>query len=392
MNNRRLLYIIFIGLFLILGLQGGIWFFENFEYKEVENTSNYSLKARINQYLAAEYYLRKTGLDVESDGSRNQLLATHTRNETIFVNDYGPKLSPTRFIKLKKWIENGGHLIMTANKYNNEPTDKDVKDKFNNNQLLAEYSIVPSYTKFDNETPYPGDDLVSKYMLKDKTEISIIFYPDYHLVDTKNLAQFTLQDEYGIHLLQLKIGNGILTILSDDYFLENYGIGDHDHAYLIWKLATANKSTNSKIWLLYTNASDSIFTILWKNAKHAIITFIVLIIIGIWAMQGRFGPIIPLNDVSSRNILEHLSALARFSWRQDKGKRLLHQSRITCEQTLISRYPVLKNMSVPKRIEHLADVLDMTPKTIEQALYTEPKSTNEYITSSHHLQKLWVAQ
>ena len=109
-------------------------------------------------------------------------------------------------------------------------------------------------------------------------------------------------------------------------------------------------------------------------------------------MQNHLGPVMPLVSIKSRNVIEHLRAIARFSWRQDRGMRLLQHSRMACEQILISRYPVLKNMSTQERAEHLADVLDIPPPEIQKALYDEPNSTNDFITSSHHLQKLWILQ
>lgn len=390
-KDKRILTIIFVGLFLILGLQGSIWFFENYEYKEVDDTSSYSAKARRNQYLAAEYFLQELNIDAESDASRTQLLATHTQNETIILSDYGPKLSPTRFSELKKWMEKGGHLIMVTDDYDYASSDED-HEQIINNQMLEEFGIHPRYTDFDDELSYPNSETAPSYALNNGTVISIYFYPDYHLVDTNNIASFTLEDEFGIHLLQTEVGNGLLTVLSDDYFLENYSIGEHDHAYLLWLLSTANEASDAKIWLLYSSVSDSIFVLLWKHAKYACIAFILFIIIGLWAMQNRLGPIMPVINFSSRNVIEHLRAIARFSWRQDKGVRLLQHSRAACEQTLLSRYPTLKTMSTQERIEHLEDVLDIPSNAIEKALYKEPNSTNEFITSSHYLQKIWVLQ
>ena len=269
-TDRRILVIIFIGLFLVLTTQGSIWFFENYEYKEVESTSDYSPQARRNIFLAAEYFLSELELDVESDNSRVQLLVPHTPNETILLNDYGPKLSPTRFADLKRWVEEGGHLIMTASNFYYDPCCEDEentdenedKSDFENNQMLGEFGIQSRYTEFDDERPYPDEDIVPTYTLTDGSKVKVNFYPDYHLLDTQDRASFTLKDDFGIHLLQTEVGKGLLTVLSDNYFLRNYSIGKHDHAYLLWLLSTANKSPNSKIWLLYNIESDSIFVLL----------------------------------------------------------------------------------------------------------------------------------
>lgn len=400
-SDKRILILIFAGLVIIFAVLGSKWFYENFEYKEVEEITNYSAKARQNKFLAAEYFLRELGFDVESDNNRARLLKTHDTYKTILINNYGPKLSPSHFKELINWLENGGHLIFTANNFQyvkNEDDeefdyfDEDLYADYKNNQLLEEYGIQAQYTNFSDNNPYPYDITHQTYKLNNGEEIYIDFSPDMQLIDVNNNASFSLKDAYGYHLLQFKVGKGKLTVLSDNYFLSNPSIGEHDHAFLLWLLNSEQDSSENKILLLYNTESDSIFTLIWRYAKHACIAFIVLLFLCLWSMQNRIGPILTIKNYSKRNIIEHLRAIARFSWRQDHGEQLLNQSRIACENALLRRYPALKTMSTEERVQHMAKVLDITPEEIHQALYFQSKSTNEFINSSHHLQKLWILQ
>ena len=402
-RDYRIAVIIIIGLVAICAVLAYQWFHENYAYKDVEETTGYSAEARRNKFLAAEYYLRELNLDVESDSNRARLLEKLTPNQTILINSYGPKLTPTHFSNLNKWLEAGGHLIFTASNFQYEPAEDNESDdeeyydeeyldyEYKNNQLLEKYGIQARYTNFTDDLPYPEEDNIAKHILDNGKVIHLNFAPDTHLLDSNNNASFTIADRYGIHLLQMNIGKGKLTVLSDNQLFNNYNIGEHDHAYLLWQLTTVIKSDNN-ILLLYNNVSDSIFTLIWRYGKEACIAFFVLLLLGIWSLQNRFGPILPNTDFSSRNIVEHLRAIARFSWRQDHGVQLLQQSRIECENALISRYPTLKDMSSNERIQHISNILDMQPEVIHSALYFEPKSTNEYINSSHYLQKIWILQ
>ena len=400
-SDKRILILIFAGLVIIFAALGSKWFYENFEYKEVEKTTNYSSKARQNKFLAAEYFLRELGFEVESDNNRARLLKTHDTNQTILINDYGPKLSPSRFKELINWLENGGHLIFTANNFqyvkNEDDEDKDYFDDelygdYKNNQLLEKYGIQTQYTNFGDDAPYPYDIFSQKYKLNSGEEINIDFSPDTQLIDVNNNASFSLKDAYGYHLLQYNVGKGKLTVLSDNHFISNTNIGENDHAFLLWLLNSDQNPSENKILLLYNTQSDSIFTLMWRYAKHACIAFIALLILWLWSMQNRIGPILANKDYSKRNIIEHLRAIARFSWRQDHGEQLLTQSRIACENALLKRYPTLKNMPTEERMLHMAKILDIPPEEVHQALYFQSKSTNEFINSSHHLQKLWILQ
>ena len=284
-NDRRVINLLLMGLLLIFITLSTKWFFNNFERKEVEKTTGYSAEARLNKFLAAEYYLRNLGFDVESDNNRARLLENHNNYQTILINDYGPKLSPTHFKKLLTWLENGGHLIFTANdfqyaydKVEDNEENEYFDNEFRNNQLLEKYGILPSYTNFndyedncsncDNE-----EDKTLKFTLNDDTKINVDFSSSTHLLDINNNASFSLSSRYGNHLLQYDIGGGKLTVLSENYFLSNDYIGEHDHAYLLSLLSTANHSLGSKILLLYNSQSDSIFTLIWETWERSLHRF-----------------------------------------------------------------------------------------------------------------------
>jgi hypothetical protein len=397
-SNRRVITLILVGIAAILVVLTINWFGKNFARKDVEKQTGYSLDAKQNIFLAAEYYLHELGHDVESDDNRARFLEIPLNYQTIFLNDYGPKLSSTHFKNLNTWIENGGHLIFTANdfQYVSKEDDELTDYGFRHNQLLKEYGIHAQYTNFSTSLPYPSESTPTAYTLSHDYSFDIYFEPDKQLIDTYDLASVELSDLYGTHLLQLNIGKGKLTVLSDNQFLDNAHIGNNNHAYLLSYLMSfmpkETESINHNILLLYNNESDSIFSLIWNNGKHAFIAFIALIILFLWSLRNRFGPIIPNLNYANRNITEHLKAIGQFSWRQDHGKQLLNHSRVACENGLFKRYPALKNMPIQERLKHISDLLDIEQEKVHSALYFEPTSTNEFINSTHHLQKLWILQ
>lgn len=403
-QGLRITIILIIGLVLASIIYGYKWFHNNFAYDEVEETSGYSAEARRNKFLAAQFYLRELGFKVESDSNRARLLDINSDHQTILVNDYGPKLSPTHFKQLLKWMENGGHLILTANDFeytysenyeSDQYSEKYYEYDFRNNQLLEEFGVIPRYTDFNDSLTYPEKEIPQDVVLKSGQIIKTTFSPDFHLIDINEAAIFSIKDQFGKHLLQFKLGNGKLTVLSDNEFLNNYKIDEHDHAYLLWLLSSSDQSASTStnnILLLYNNETDSIFSLIWNYGKQACIAFFVFLVISLWSLRNRFGPILPNTSYSSRNIGEHLHAIARFSWRQDRGVHLLSQSREQCEGALLSRYPSLKEMGTQERLKNMADILDLAPAEVHSALFFEPKSTNEYINTTHNLQKIWIHQ
>ncbi|PCH61270.1 MAG: hypothetical protein COC05_01655 [Gammaproteobacteria bacterium] len=390
-RGHRLIAIILFGLALVLVTKAGFWIAENYEYKEVEKQTGYSQKATINTFLAAEYFLKKFDIDVESSDERALLLQPHSSNETIVLNDYGLNLSQSRYEQLKQWLVSGGHLIMTAYDYYDEDKQK------SGNKLLDEYGIRLYYNYENKDDEETNDDEklelnISQYVLPNGEEVSIEFDRYKDLFDAYDEADFYLASDTGTHLLQYRIGEGLLTVTTDNDFLNNLGIAENDHAYLLWWLIQANHTKDSKIWLLYNVEVDSLLVLLWKHAGEACIAFVLLVFVAMWSLRKRIGPLAQEPDNGQRDIGEHLKAMGRFAWREDRAQHALSQSRQLCDKSLQSRYPALKDMSVSQRCQYLAKILDVPEADIEQALYREIKSTNEFISTTFYLQQLRVLQ
>lgn len=372
---------------LVLCVLAGMWLYKNFEYKDVEEWTNYSKKARLNDFLAAEYFFKELGFDVESSGDRSRLLREHQPDEVIILNDYGPNLSPSRYEQLKNWLANGGHLIFEARDY----FDEELLES--GNQILDEYNIRLHYSLFDFDSYQDNDEdddvtsYINSYTLPSGEEIDADFYFGNHLLDEDGIATLSLASEYGVHLLQFPVGNGLVTVTSDSDFIQNWSIKENDHAYLLWWLITKG-TDNPNLLLLYDVASDSLFGLLWKHAQEACIALLIFTVVFLWSLRNRLGPMLLEKNTAMRDISEHFKAVGRFSWREDKAGLLLNETRKECEYELTGRYPVMRDMSENERCEYLAKILDVPYDYINEALYKEVSSTNEFIRFTYHLQKL----
>ena len=111
--ERRALSLVIAGVALIAATGLTAWFFANFERQTLEVPVGASMEARRNPFLAAERFLARLGIPVESVAGRDLLRQFPPTSDTLVVNGLGP-LNPERQEALRAWIEGGGHLVVEA--------------------------------------------------------------------------------------------------------------------------------------------------------------------------------------------------------------------------------------------------------------------------------------
>ena len=73
--------------------------------------------------------------------------------------------------------------------------------------------------------------------------------------------------EYGVHMMQFEVGDGLLTIVSDPGIWTSYHIDQHDNAYLLWLLS----SDDGSFAILRSVLHDSIWVLMKRNASELLI-------------------------------------------------------------------------------------------------------------------------
>lgn len=426
MSQRdRLTYLVIAGLALIgLALWIG-WFVQTHERVAHEYRSGMSERARRNPFYAAELFLREQGVDVGSVSGRSRLHELPPVGDILLVNNFGPNLSPQRHQHLMQWLEDGGHLITTANKHWDEEEGK------SGDQLLDELGVQLLHTETEDEAeqepetnstatesdasdtaptpdskPVTFDQLFNNVFQPQHDPVSIsfnsgetveVYFDDEHqLIDSQDRASVRIGSENSIHLMQVPVGQGLVTIMSDNQFLKHRSGGlfasvfsqttikDFDHAYYLWLLVGGD----SKVWLLYNVESEDLETLLWRNARYACLGSIALLIGWLWWQRNRFGPVAARLDQPRRNLLEHLHMSATYAWRQDRGQQLYADNCEHIRQLIAKRHPQIAQLEPEALCQQLGELCEMEPDKIHHALFADWQSEREFIQLSHVLQQL----
>jgi len=150
---------------------------------------------------------------------------------------------------------------------------------------------------------------------------------EYHL-DSENDGNWHISDpsaNNARYALSQVFGKGRITVLTNLDFIDNYKIGENDHAALFVYLTSLAKGQD--IWFVYGTDVPALWRWAVDHAWAVLIAAALLLIIWLWAISRRFGPLLPARSVDRRSIVEHVAASARYLWRCKQGQALY---RILC--------------------------------------------------------------
>jgi hypothetical protein len=423
MSRRRGFYLA-AGLFLLLGLLG-IYLLSIATPYQKTLTLGLAPEAKHNPYLAAEHFLRQQGRTVQQADSLQVLANLPSKGQTLLMLGSRTNLTPAQTERLRQWMLKGGHLVVIAERLwdNDKHTSGDLLldplgieqhlskdlakqdgDKVDNTateQTAADSKELASAHDTDSATPdsepsgtdtrsepdparYPK--LTQLYLENEDAPAYIGFDTDFHLNDAQDLAHAWANSAGSTHMLQLDQGEGLLTVLTDNWIWQNRKIADYDNAWLLWYL-----TQDSEVTLLYRADRDDLLSLLLKHFPQALLALSLLIAASLWAAGARQGPLqLPVNR-SRRQLQEHLRSSADFQLRHAGQRSLLQALQRDIQRRARLRHPGFERLAVAEQWQALGRLTRLTPRAIGQAMRPQLEqrlSASEFTRQVAHLQTL----
>ena len=381
-DGRAILWLL-AGLAAILVAAGLSWFHDNFEPRVREIETGYSAAARRNPFLAAERFLARLGMRVESVSGRELLRDLPPVSDTLVANSLGV-LNRERHEALHRWIERGGRLIVEAANLEDE-TEASAGRR---DQFLDRYAVRLREPENAQEPDGSVEEVLATVRVED--------YP--HRLEVESAARYFLEDideqasggvvaEDRARLLQYEIGDGLLTVTSDTGFLANRQIGRQDNALFLALLAVPREG--GKIWLLYDSRMPWLGALLWQQAPFAIVSTLALLVLIIWHLGARLGPFSASPAGDRRDLMAHLQASADFLWSHGQGGRLTQLSGQCIEQAWLRRHSVLRELERSGRVAWIAGHQGLSSDDVGRVLYPTAVNEGDLIPDTALLQRLW---
>ncbi|MHB1080067.1 MAG: DUF4350 domain-containing protein [Prosthecobacter sp.] len=394
-------------------------------WEDVEKTTGYKGKARVNPFLAAEQMLDKLGHDAHGAKSLGKL---PSHEAVIFISGEGG-LTEGRAKQLLRWSFSGGHLIYClsgARPYNDFeaqfgsfisallleeekdpvlgqlgvgvqkriPGEKHA-DKLEKIHGKEDPSEEPEETEPDKAEKKDAGD--QKWLnpeedvtWNDKTyHLSLGGFQNMILKRKLKPGEFSAGSKNESLALHLRHGMGSVTLLAHARPFRNRWIGEHDHARWLSALVGEN---GSKEVLFVSTRTGSFFGLLWQHGWMAVITLALCLGFWLWQQMPRFGPLAEVELDSTRHFASHIGALGEFFWRMRRVTLLVNSARDAVWERVRERLRSLDDGSRQMNdqlAEEIARRSGLPIKRVAAAFDADPpKSAHHFVNLMRDLQAI----
>lgn len=355
---------------LVFGL-GIIWFLHTHELVTEEYYHGYRGIAKNNPFLAAEKLIDKMGIASHSSNSLDLLdISNFDSKNTLILKQNSFPLAEIYVEQLLYWVSRGGHLIATSNIVYEETNQS--SNIYYNDYLFQRLAVKRQFQKVE------GIHQIALTSDWQQYELTINFLARYYLEvdEIDKIVDYSLNSEFGAHLISFSFGLGRITLASDLDFMRNENIAQADHAQFSWALASWTQP--EQIWLvsLQQQRMPGLLALVWQHAAQVIINILVLLLMFLWYASWRFGSILPDEQLARRSLLEHIEANGYFLWQQGQAKYLLHRVYQTVMANLFIRQPHWADLDNHKLSLNISKLINLPVQDISRALQLAQQAEN----------------
>jgi hypothetical protein len=395
--NRQRRFLLGAALCLALGLLG-VYLLGRLEPYQETLEHGPAPEARANPYLAAEHFLRRQGLQVQRADSLQQLSSLPGAGQTLLLLGDRQRMTPRQTDRLLEWAAKGGHLLFVAERLWNEETgasgdlllDRLGIQQYQSDALADEDGEAEASEgdappePLEEANRYPQ--LTQLYLENESAPAYIDFDTDFHLYDAQNRAHAWANSGAATHMLQLYHGDGLISVLSDAWIWRNDKIDQYDNAWLLWYLGQ-----DSAVTLLYHAERDGLPSLLLRHFPLALTALGLLLVLGLWHVGMRQGPLQPAASRARRQLREHLRGSADFLLRRSGQHSLLQALQQDIQRRARQRHPGFERLGVAEQWQLLSRLSRLPPRAISQAMRPLPKqrlAAADFTRQVAHLQTL----
>ena len=340
MNKRPVTIVGAVILIALLGIGGRWWFFDNYEQKSREVFTGLRGEARVNPLLAAERFVRAS-----ADGNR---MVTEARSlaqvsalddgEVLILSRYRAGFSPAQIESLVAWVERGGLLITEpANAAGDDPLFDALAIERDRSEAQVEDPISTVKLPWGSDASY-------RVRFEGRTTVDYYGAPQ---------PAFAVDDSSGRRLVAFTLGEGKVIAMGSLGPFENQvtkttdrtlSIGFADHAAFLMALLGWQDDDEANVNIYARATRPSAWAWLKANAPFALAALAMFIMLWLWHIAIRFGPIAPDPLPVRRRLSDHLLATGRFLWRRKAASPLTESARALALRRmtrLVPEFPAL---------------------------------------------------
>jgi len=353
----------------VLVALGAVWLYLNLEYVTEPEYVGFQGEARRNPLLAATHLYERMGVPAR-EARRIADLDALEPDETLVLLRRRAVLDQRHTDQLLSWVAAGGHLIV-------EPERHRVTDRILDALKIHRRALNVRPPRKPSEFRLPHS----------RRPLRVDFGPREHFVSTEERAALTVDEHWSILVEQFRLGRGLVTIVNGLRFMTNQHIGEHDHAEFAWQLVQFKPGTRSVV-VAPRLAGPSLVAWVRESAPYAAITTVLLLVLWLWRVIPRFGPLRADPAAARPRLLDHIRASGMFHWSRGSAGRLLAAAREACLRQVTRNHPGLAELRHDAQVQRFAELTALPPSDVELALRQAPTDPQQFTTAIRTLQAI----
>lgn len=322
MNITRRDIIVFL-LFALL-VSAIVFSFEAYE----EEVDSFNLPIVYKEpFLALQKALEKTNTDTIKLNKPFELFDEGriivSVDDTILFNEGEIVLSKNHAQQLLEWAKNGGYLVMGLSGQSGESV-------FGANHLLKELGIVTQNSDSESRSSFLKDTLINTdeygdievslntvVYIQSETESYYIGYP-HNSEKPEPIVNYDMPTA-----IQIEYGEGLISFVTSTHIWTNFYIDKKDNVLLAHNLLGGVE----KLYLVEYFSPSMWYQRIAEYSPAFYWSLLLLILVSLWHVAVRFGPIKKIDMVVVTYFTQHIKAAGEFYWGNNQRKRLIDEVR-----------------------------------------------------------------
>jgi len=129
-------------------------------------------------------------------------------------------------------------------------------------------------------------------------------------------------------------------------------------------------------------------TWLRESAWYAALTGVLLLMLWLWRVVPRFGPLRADPEAARPRLLDHIRASGMFHWSRGNAAQLLAAAREACLRGIARNHPDLAGLRPEAQVRRFAELTTLSAADIELALRYMPGDPEQFTTAVRTLQAI----
>jgi hypothetical protein len=197
-----------------------------------------------------------------------------------------------------------------------------------------------------------------------------------------------IRDRDGGRIIKFSHGLGKVTVLSNFDLMTYKNMGESDHAELIWHLVSSGNTAVPQVILALSRQGEGFLSWMLTHAWMVAVSAITLLLVWLWRVIPRMGPLAVPVPIARRSLIEHIVATGAYLVKKKQWQSLVAPLRLKFMLAFKARHPRVINMSESAMLQYAARQLQVDENVLARVLFIPVSNLIETLDVIRKLRQL----